>query len=527
MASSGAGQERVSRKLQESVNAAPFVPQAATATSSGNDDDDAADESYRQSLQEQYGAGYPQATFQRERRPARPVRPVFMDESLRHTILTRQRYEMQRLAPEDPRHDRLPVSLHRERYHSLWPIDDLDAPEALPSSAFGFPTTLYKAVATKTGYPVCVRRIRGCTVADDVSRLALEPWVTLRGHPNIVSVLDVFNCNDFTDGASLCVVHELCPMSSSVHDMFLDGPRGTGPRLTADLLWSIYVQIVSALTTIHGNGLSCKVVDARHCLVLDPSAANALRVKLNACAIKDVLQGGSTVDAAVLADQQADDLHGIARVVLSVAVGKPFEAIADLDVSLQFVGSQFGNDLAGALRLVLDVRRQRRRPTIWDVSRVVSQRVVREMQQAYSAADALESDLALELQNGRLFRLVSKMAYICERAEFNADPHWSEHGDRYPIKLFRDYLFHQVDDQGNPVVDLALLVHCLNKVDAGVPEKMILSSRDQSTLLVLGFDDLKRCIETAFDELSVRKATPLSSATNPQLNVNAPGFNYL
>lgn len=49
-------QERVSRKLQESVNAAPFVPQAATATSSGNDDDDAADESYRQSLQEQVGA---------------------------------------------------------------------------------------------------------------------------------------------------------------------------------------------------------------------------------------------------------------------------------------------------------------------------------------------------------------------------------------------------------------------------------------------------------------------------------------
>lgn len=44
------------------------------------------------------------------------------------------------------------------------------------------------------------------------------------------------------------------------------------------------------------------------------------------------------------------------------------------------------------------------------------------------------------------------------------DPSWSETGDRYLLKLFRDYLFHQVAESGAPWVDLAHIVACLNKV---------------------------------------------------------------
>lgn len=44
------------------------------------------------------------------------------------------------------------------------------------------------------------------------------------------------------------------------------------------------------------------------------------------------------------------------------------------------------------------------------------------------------------------------------------DPGWSETGDRYLIKLFRDYVFHQVDEKGKPVIDMAHVITCLNKV---------------------------------------------------------------
>ena len=44
------------------------------------------------------------------------------------------------------------------------------------------------------------------------------------------------------------------------------------------------------------------------------------------------------------------------------------------------------------------------------------------------------------------------------------DPAWSETGDRYMLKLFRDYLFHQVDENAAPWLDMAHVVQCLNKV---------------------------------------------------------------
>jgi PAB-dependent poly(A)-specific ribonuclease subunit 3 len=80
------------------------------------------------------------------------------------------------------------------------------------------------------------------------------------------------------------------------------------------------------------------------------------------------------------------------------------------------------------------------------------------------ATDVLETELLGELENARLFRLMCKFGFINERPEFARDARWSETGDRYIIKLFRDYVFHQVDERGNPVLDLSHVLTCLNKV---------------------------------------------------------------
>jgi PAB-dependent poly(A)-specific ribonuclease subunit 3 len=53
------------------------------------------------------------------------------------------------------------------------------------------------------------------------------------------------------------------------------------------------------------------------------------------------------------------------------------------------------------------------------------------------------------------------------------DPSWSETGDRYLIKLFRDYVFHQVDESGKPVIDMVHVLTCLNKVSLNKGEKRV------------------------------------------------------
>jgi hypothetical protein len=47
---------------------------------------------------------------------------------------------------------------------------------------------------------------------------------------------------------------------------------------------------------------------------------------------------------------------------------------------------------------------------------------------------------------------------------FDHDARWSETGDRYIIKLFRDFVFHSVDEEGRPLMNLSHVLACLNKV---------------------------------------------------------------
>lgn len=66
-----------------------------------------------------------------------------------------------------------------------------------------------------------------------------------------------------------------------------------------------------------------------------------------------------------------------------------------------------------------------------------------------------------------------KSTLLCR---LNLDVTWSETGDRYMLKLFRDYLFHTVTDDGRPWLDHAHILQCLNKLDAGTTEKVFVGS---------------------------------------------------
>ena len=78
---------------------------------------------------------------------------------------------------------------------------------------------------------------------------------------------------------------------------------------------------------------------------------------------------------------------------------------------------------------------------------------------------------------------------------------------RYLLKLFRDFLFHQVDEEGAPLADWGLVAEALNKVDAGVPEKVLLMSRDEASMLVVSYADVRRCLASCYDEVCALAST--------------------
>lgn len=101
------------------------------------------------------------------------------------------------------------------------------------------------------------------------------------------------------------------------------------------------------------------------------------------------------------------------------------------------------------------------------------------------------------------------------------------------LKLFRDFLFHSVADDGRPWLDHAHIVQVLNKLDAGSLErvraillnirisrfylikyfpfllyfKVQLMSRDEQSVLIVTYAELKNCLEKAFSELLANSAT--------------------
>ena len=69
---------------------------------------------------------------------------------------------------------------------------------------------------------------------------------------------------------------------------------------------------------------------------------------------------------------------------------------------------------------------------------------------------------------------------------------------RYIIKLFRDYVFHSISPTGAPVLDLSHVITSLNKLDAGLDERIMLVSRDERSCLVVTYREIKACIEAAY-----------------------------
>ena len=76
-------------------------------------------------------------------------------------------------------------------------------------------------------------------------------------------------------------------------------------------------------------------------------------------------------------------------------------------------------------------------------------------------------------------------------------------------------MFHQADGAGNPIMDLGHVVTALNKLDAADEEKIVLSSRDGKSLMVVSYADVARCLDSAYHELCAGSVPP-PSAHHPQ-----------
>ncbi|KAM3837327.1 PAN2-PAN3 deadenylation complex subunit PAN3 isoform 2-T4 [Vipera latastei] len=443
----------------------------------------------------------------------------FMADELRQELINRHLITMAQIDQAD-----MPaVPTEVDSYHSLFPLEPLPPPNRIQkTSNFGYITSCYKAVNSKDDLPYCLRRIHGFRLVNTKCMVLVDMWKKIQ-HSNIITLREVFTTKAFGEH-SLVFAYDFhaggeTMMSRHFNDPSADAyftkrkwgqhdgplPRQHAGLLPESLIWAYIVQLTSALRTIHTAGLACRVMDPTKILVTGKT-----RLRVNCVGVFDVLTFDNSQNnpLALMAQYQQADLISLGKVVLALACNSLAGIQREnLQKAMELVTINYSSDLKNLiLYLLTDQNRLR---SVNDIMPMIGARFYTQLDAAQMRNDVIEEDLAKEVQNGRLFRLLAKLGTINERPEFQKDPTWSETGDRYLLKLFRDHLFHQVTEAGTPWIDLSHIISCLNKLDAGVPEKISLISRDEKSVLVVAYSDLKRCFENTFQELI--------AATNGQL----------
>lgn len=439
----------------------------------------------------------------------------FLSEAQRRKFEYRSNFSILGTNPDDPLVQGIPKKVGR--YFNLYPLENISKNNS-NSVLFGLPTMCYKATDGRGFY--CLRKMNPSLFPSEHANQAIKTWKSME-HPNVVSLVEIFPSKDFLGANSLIFAYEYHFGYYTLDERFLSGSRR---RFNEDTLWMIIIQVISALRIIHANNLAARTIHSSKVLI-----NNQDRIRINCVGINDYFYFDNR--ATEIKKRQMEDIIHLGELILKFAC---LSHEKDTLSKMKDVQATYSGELHNILCRLLALPRQNIQPSfpsLEELQLLISTKMFTLTDRLWSNYDSLENELYKEYENGRLLRLLVKLGLINERPEFDKSSNWSETGDRYLIKLFRDYVFHQVDEQGNPVIDYGYVIDCLNKLDLASDEKILLMTRDERSMLLLKYEDIHRCIHEAYKELvqASNYSSMRSMNNNPQMQMpmmNTPQQQY-
>ena len=470
-----------------------FVPRGADAAYTGGQQEQGYGEEYEGGYgMEAQGAavtdlggmlwaeGLPDSTMPAP--PKRSLQTIGIPAPIRHHFRSLDQTSLKQMEPNDDRYKELP-----NRFHSAYPLDDsysFSPQQRGIGGSYGYPSAVYKAIDKTDGQIYALRRIDNLRLSANTSHLAMQvtrKWSDVR-HPAIVSLYSVS-----IERNAAFFNHAYYPGAQTLRQRYIDN---RDDALQEPLIWRIVVQLLSGIRLVHQRGMAMRNVSATHVILTSGTVA-----RFTGTGILDVLEADSRKSVA---EMQMEDILKMGYLVLAL-VARHVTTSKNADQALQVLTQNFSQDLQRLVGALLSGN-----TNIGQISHLISDHVHDELDQSMAAADALHNHLRGEFESSRFMRLLFKLQHVNERPEFSRDSQWSETGDRYILKLFRDYVFHQTHaESGTPILDSGHVITALNKLDCGDPERILLSSRDNKDLLIVSFSDVKRCLDAAFEELSM------------------------
>uniref|UniRef100_A0AC35TGT3 Pan3_PK domain-containing protein n=1 Tax=Rhabditophanes sp. KR3021 TaxID=114890 RepID=A0AC35TGT3_9BILA len=382
-----------------------------------------------------------------------------------------------------------------EHYRNLVPLDNgvVNVGNQL--------TSTFKCFNSRDNLPYCLKRLHKFRSFNAKLMGGIVEGLKKVVHANIIQLKEVVPSRAFNDH-SLILIYDFYPMAESLRKRYFSSgvlydsytqtrPSRSNPLLAESLLWNIIIQMSDALRHLHSLNMAARSIDIDKVLIYGES-----RILLDAVCEADIV-GEPLKNGYEILGGQHEDLFNLGRMMLQIASGNLGISIQNMRQGVEFISQQYSPDLINCIQHLLFGKNI----NINDLMPMIGARYYGHINAQLIKIDTLENELTKEMENGRVFRILAKLNSINERPFLGNTEEWSETGERYMLKLFRDYCFHQVNEVGLPWLDMAHIISCLNKLEAGDPEKIQMVSRDGKNLIIIGYDELKKCMVNSFNEL--------------------------
>lgn len=375
-------------------------------------------------------------------------------------------------------------------FAALVPLDTTNHGKSTRS--FNYNSWVYKAFNTLNGRPYFLRRIENVQLSNqNVIRRAVE-WTKIWSG-NIVHVEDAFTTKAFND-SSLIFVQDYHALAKTLSDIHCTG-RNT-PRTSEATLWSYLSQLANALNTIHSSNLAARCIEPSKVILTHRN-----RIRLSGCGILDVV----AFDNKPVHEQQQEDLVKVGRLMLSIMLGN--DAFSNPKVALESGPRQ--NAIDNARRIykgaqIVDIVEWLITPVphvITELAERISKRMFEEFDNQLLQEDRIRYELNKTIEADRIARLTIKLNVLLDRPEYKDTIMYPETESRYILRLFRDYVFFQVDANGKRTFDLGHMMECLLRMDCGSDELICLTSSDEKNVIVISYQEIKRHLGIALQEL--------------------------
>ena len=413
------------------------------------------------------------------RRPQQSVRCMGLSDEINELMGAYHVAHAMSLPPGHATYKEIPSNFRR-----VWPLDMTHGVVAGATGSFGYVSNVYKVTSLKDGLSYALRRVDKVRSTQAICGRVKFQWSKV-SNANIVKLKDIFQA-----AGAIFFLHEFWPGALTIKQKTCDIQ---GDPLPEGQLASFAIQLVGALKDAHNCGLTWRGILPQRILLTQDG-----RARLAGAGVLDVLESDS--EKALDSMQQAD-IAGLGSSLLDATCRDGY-ASKHSNPSLAWVQENYSSDWYGFLTACIFDK------SLEKAEKFLTRYYMNELNALYTQQDGLVDQLANQWMNSRLLRILVKLGFVNERPEYAGDPAWSETGDRYILKLFRDYVFHQVNEEGKPILDMGHVIESLWRLDLGDPSKIILSSRDQQSLIVASYATLRAALNAANQELQERQSGP-------------------